>query len=76
MRNRVPFMLTLCFGLGVASINAQSVVPTSGVENEKEAVPDVASRRVGETRSATLQKYDKLPLAFERSSASEFLARG
>jgi hypothetical protein len=69
-------MLTSCLGLGLALSNAQNVVPNPGVENGKPTVPDVASGRVAEKKSATLQQYAKLPLSFERHGDSEFLARG
>jgi hypothetical protein len=76
LKNRVMFLLTSCFGLCVALLNAQNVVPNPGVESRKAAIPDVAARRFAETRNTTLQKYGNLPLAFERRGRSDFLARG
>ena len=75
MRKRVPFLL---FGLGLSAalLNAQSIVPNSGFKNGMAPVTGATSSRAAEAKSATPQKYAKLPLSFERHGESEFVARG
>ena len=74
MRNGILFMLKLCFGLGVALLNAQNLVPNPELEKNRVPVLKAGLPVVAEANSAALLKYDKLPLAFERNSDSKFLA--
>ena len=76
MANLVPFVFISSFGLGVAFLQAQSIVANSEPRKEAAPVSGAASRPHTQATSATLQKYDKLPLSFERTGESEFVARG